>query len=127
MQTIDFKDFNQLFQLFIEFWNLRSEDYYLAGVSDIIFTYKLVDNNVFLPYGESKILKTNYSKPIKYISSKKDSSNTKFGGFKLPHSMDITTWGKCHFIGENKAIVYKNSSSLEYHLRSKNSFIIIKW
>ena len=54
MQTINFQDIDQLKQLFIEFWNLRSEDYFLAEISYIIFTYKIVTENL-----RTKILKSN--------------------------------------------------------------------
>jgi len=30
--------------------------------------------------------------------------------------MDFTTWGDCHFINDQQIIVYKKSSSLEYHI-----------
>ena len=45
MQTINFKDFDLLNKLFIEYWNLRDEDYYLAQFSHIVFTYKLISEN----------------------------------------------------------------------------------
>ena len=30
--------------------------------------------------------------------------------------MDFTSWGDCHFINDNQIMVYKKSSSLEYHI-----------
>lgn len=58
-------------------------------------------------------------KSIIDAKGKKISNNLnhfKFGGYKLPLTMDITTWGDCHFINERQIIVYKKSSYLEYHI-----------
>ena len=52
MQTLGIGEFNQLYEIFSEYWNLKTEDYYLAAISEIFFTYKIVDssnNNYILP------------------------------------------------------------------------------
>lgn len=36
--------------------------------------------------------------------------------------MDITTWGDCHFINDETIIVYKKSSSLEYHIKLHSQY-----
>jgi hypothetical protein len=121
MQTIELKDFSDLYLLFTEYWNLKSEDYYLAEVNEIIFTYKIVDqlsNNVNL---KTKILPS-----IKHPSFPNPQQNIiKFGGYNLPTSMDISTWGNCHFIGDYQAIVYKPSSSLEYHVEFFDNYQLV--
>lgn len=63
MQIINFTDFNILNQLFIEFLNFKSEHFYLALVYHIIFTYKLIDINLY-----TNILKSEHK--IKGVSSK---------------------------------------------------------
>lgn len=80
MQTIDIKDFHLLNQLFIEYWHLKSEDYYLAEYSHIIYTYKILDVNL-----ETKILKA------EKLNKKYKIDTFKFGGFLLPSSMDFTS------------------------------------
>lgn len=121
LQTLRISEFNQLYEIFSEYWNLKTEDYYLAAISEITFTYKIVDkttNN----YNElpSKLLRVEDKvKNIIDAKGNKISNNLnyfKFGGFNLPLTMDFTTWGDCHFINEQKIIVYKKSSSLEYHI-----------
>jgi len=116
MQTINLEDIDQLKQLFIEFWNLRSEDYYLAQISDIVFTYKIVNLN--LPI---KILKINelgkqYNSSFKNKLEKSEINKMTFSGYNFPANMDITSWGNYHFISDNKAIIYKKGSHLEYHV-----------
>ena len=45
LQIVDIDDLSYLSDLFNEFWNLKSEEYYVAAYSDIIFKYKIVDEN----------------------------------------------------------------------------------
>jgi len=45
MQTLGIREFNQLHEIFSEYWNLKTEDYYLAAISEITFTYKIVYTN----------------------------------------------------------------------------------
>lgn len=42
MQTIKLEDFDQLEELFSEFWSIKAENYYLEKLNDIIFTYKIL-------------------------------------------------------------------------------------
>lgn len=123
MQTLGISEFNQLYEIFSEYWNLKTEDYYLAAISEITFTYKIVDettNNYYeLP---SKLLRA--EDKVKSITESKGHERLNklnplcvaFGGFNLPLTMDFTTWGDCHFINDHQIIVYKKSSSLEYHI-----------
>ena len=46
VQTVKLNDFNQLLDSFIEFWNLRSEDYHITAVGNIIFTYKIYSSEI---------------------------------------------------------------------------------
>lgn len=118
MQTIGIRDFKSLYQLFTEYWNLKTDEYHLGEISEIIFTYKIVD--LSLMNYSIKNLKTNIIKPelqVKGNISSNAGNKFKFGGFNLPSTMDFTTWGDCHFINDTQAIVYKKSSSLEYHIK----------
>ena len=40
VQRVNKKDLNSLTNIFIEFWNIKSEDYHLIEVSKLIFNYK---------------------------------------------------------------------------------------
>lgn len=104
MQTLGISEFNQLYEIFSEYWNLKTEDYYLAAISEITFTYKIVD--------ATRMLETtnNYSElPSKFlraedkVKSITESNGQKinnpnnlnhlcaaFGGFNLPLTMDFT-------------------------------------
>lgn len=113
LQIVDINDdLQSLSELFIKFWSLRSEEYFLAPHSDIVFTYKLIDSNNL----ETKILT-----PEKLNKNQKQLTDslgyTTFGGYNLPNNMDFTTWGDCQFLDFNNAIVYKKSSQLEYHIK----------
>jgi hypothetical protein len=105
MQTIDLKDFSQLYQLFIEFWNLKTEDYYLAITSDIIFSYKLIDDSI-IPVGFTKILNAEYNNKLKRTNN----NVFKFGGFNLPATMDIinSRWGTAILLVKIKLSFIKN-------------------
>ena len=114
LQIVNIEDFNYLYDLFIEFWNLKTEEYHLAKISDIIFVYKILDSNNL----ESKIITPkSLLKHNKINKEEKNLDFTKFGGFNLPNTMDFTKWGDTHFIEENYAIVYKPYSNIEYHIQ----------
>jgi len=107
MQTIEVKDFYKIKQLFIEFWNLKSEDYILAPYSDIIFTYNILHNH--------SNIKPKLLKPAEVIKTKTET--VKIGGYILPGTMDFTEWGEFQWIDESNVIVYKKHSNLEYHIK----------
>jgi len=115
LQIINIEDFDKLIQLFIECWNIKAEEYYLAPHSHIIFTYNLLtDINITTKIDDSNILKN------------KDKTNKietfRFAGYNLPNTMDFTTWGDYHFLDERNVIVHKKSSKLEYHIELFNNY-----
>lgn len=138
MQTIKLGDIDKLKQIFIEYWLLKSEDYYLAQISDIIFTYKILTTSNL----ETKILKINdngepynYSynnseptqelEPVKNLQRTPTKNNKmSFGVFNIPATMDIETWGDVHFISDTKAIIYKKGSHSEYHVEFFNDVVL---
>lgn len=119
IQCIDIIDFDQLEQIFIEYWNLRSEDYYLAQYSDIIFTYKLLDVNE----NNQSQMKVKLIKADERTKNKK--KVLKFGGFHIPNTMDFYFWGQVHWLDDNNVIVYKTSSMLEYHIRLFENYQLV--
>ena len=46
LQIIKIFQLNELIEIFIEFWNLRDEDYINLNISDIILTYKIIESNI---------------------------------------------------------------------------------
>lgn len=114
MQTLNFDEFDKIPQLFIEYWSLRSEEYFLAQFSDIIYTYKLINQSNVDEAGSIPNLKTKFIKPDNLNLDRIDT--LKFGGYNLPNTMDLTLWGEYHFLDDNNVIVYKKSSQLEYHI-----------
>jgi hypothetical protein len=117
MQTIEIKDLDSLNKLFIEYWNLRDENYYLAQFSHILFTYKIISD---------KDMDVKIIKPIKNIIDENNNktegalkNKIKFSGFNIPYTMDFNLWGDVHWLDKDKnnIIVYKKSSELEYHIK----------
>jgi len=107
IQTIPLNRFDELFSVFFEFWNIRSDDYHTFKIKSIIFTYAIspLGGEIKVP----KIVKPN--KP-----SSKDMS-FKFSGFSLPATMDITEWGVLEFYDDyKKAIVFKPNSVTIYEI-----------
>ena len=122
MQIIDIGDISELNQLFIEYWNIKSEDYYLASYSDLIFTYKILDTNLSL-----KIIKPEKVGDLGIgIKSKSKIGSLRFGGYNLPATMDLTLWGDFQFTEDNSAIVYKRSSQLEYHIQLFDNYQLVE-
>nr|BAM29340.1 dnapol [Lentinula edodes] len=125
MQIIDLCNISELNQLFIEYWNLKSEDYYLAAYSDIVFTYKILDTNlsrkIISPESKGSLGKMVDSKS----KSKSQIGALRFGGYNLPPSMDLTKWGYYQFTGDNSAIVYKKWSQLEYHIQLFDNYQLV--
>lgn len=85
MQSVNIKDFDILNSIFVEFWNLRSEDYYLSPLASIIFNYKII-------YSKQPTKLLTVKSKIN-ISKRVTTESAKFGGFKLPNTMDFTNWG----------------------------------
>jgi hypothetical protein len=103
---VEIDNFNSLFNLFNEFLNLKTEEYHLAKISDIILTYKLIDSSEL----ESKIINPNnyLHRRFKRENIENNLNFTKFGGFNLPNTMDFSNWGNDNFIEDNYAIVFKS-------------------
>jgi hypothetical protein len=82
IQTVQIKELNLLIEIFQEFWNIRSEEYHILIVEEIIFTYKI------MLFNNDYISKSKISRHVKILTDKK--SNIKFKGFNLPNTMDVT-------------------------------------
>jgi len=78
LQSITINDLDELNDIFIEFWKLRDEDYISLNPSHIIFTYKIINNDL-LTETKSKL---NRSRRVNIVPS------FNFKGFNLPKTMD---------------------------------------
>lgn len=101
MQIIGLDEIDLLKKIFIEFWELKTEEYFQAEVTDILFTYKIIlspdlerktlksEGAVLL--GESGlIIKEEVEKGRYKNSIKRQSVNrTLFSGINLPNTMDF--------------------------------------
>lgn len=118
VQLVNKNDLSSLISIFLEYWDLKSENYHLIQVSCINFTYRILPLNSEVT--ESKIVE---HKSIK--SNKK--SNFKLGGFNLPLTMDLYEWGHSHFYRDySKAIIYKKGSTSEYHVTIFENYFLVE-
>ena len=56
---------------------------------------------------------------------KKKIETSRFGGYKLPNTMDFTKWGDCQFLDERNIIVHKKSSNLQYHIELFDNYQLV--
>ena len=117
LQTLTKKDFNDLVDIFIEFWNLRSEDYLTEQISNIVFVYKI------MPL-DSEIKKTKLSRAK--VFKKDDKNKFKFHGFNLPNTMDYTKWGKVISSNDNFVLVQRDNGKTFYHITIYDKYIVVK-
>ena len=115
MQTIKLKDLNDLIDIFIEFWNLRDEDYKSLSLSHILYSYKVLEssnesNSVVIGKTSINTSKFNRDKSINTIPS------INFKGLNLPSSMDFSQWGKIISQSDSFALVKKFKSKFHYHI-----------
>jgi len=86
LQTVKISEFNELFDIFKEFWNVKGihYNYDYPQFDSIIFTYKILSLEKF------KMIKSTF-----YRSSEEEVEKRKYkiNGFNLPNTMDIRTWG----------------------------------
>ena len=110
LQVFDYISYNSLHGILTELWDIKSEEYHVEIYTDIKFTVKVLGFN-------NTDTKSRFNRSRKAFL--KDKATTfKFGGYKLPNSMDITRWGHCIFNNDyQSAIVYKQHSTSEFHIQ----------
>jgi hypothetical protein len=82
IQKVDSTDLELLTDIFISYWEIRSDEYQLSESLEIIINYNL--------FKHDKITKKTY-KPNLLKNDDKVLFN--FKGYKLPNTMDLTLWG----------------------------------
>ena len=115
LQSITINDLDELNDIFIEFWKLRDEDYISLNPSHIIFTYKIINNDL-LTETKSKL---NRSRRVNIVPS------FNFKGFNLPKTMDYLNWGKIESESSSSYIIKKHNSKLYYHINIFENYLSI--
>lgn len=113
LQSVTINDLNELKDIFIEFWNLRDEDYISLNPSHIIFTYKIINNDLLT---ETKL---NRSRSVKTVPS------FNFKGYNLPKTMDYSKWGLIISETTSFCIVKKQNSKLYYHINIYENYLSV--
>ena len=74
-------DYTLLLKSYIEYWDIKFEEYHELNIKEIIYSYKEIEDN-----------KKEYSsKILKATGTKENNKNKfKFRGYNLPGTMDIT-------------------------------------
>ena len=121
LNTKSNKDLLWLKNAYIEYWELKNEEYQNIEISSIIYYYKILSDKINNEVNTSKIKELKKVKLIKKIN--------KFNllGYNLPSTMDITEWGNIHFYRNyTKAIVFKLNSKIEYHVSLYSTYQVIE-
>ena len=122
VQRVNNNDFISLYNIFIEFWDIKSEEYHQMDVIEVNFTYKILDNN---SNKQEEIKKSKISEHIKLNDSNK-STSLNIKGFNLFPNMNYEEWGESHqyrdSMGNIKIIVYKAYTQSEYHVTKYNEY-----
>nr|YP_009739474.1 DNA polymerase 2 [Tricholoma saponaceum]QIC20318.1 DNA polymerase 2 [Tricholoma saponaceum] len=116
LQTADKNDYNDRLSIFIEFWDLKSEEYKLKPVVSITYNYKILSKT-------SEITQSKIISHKNITGDKKDSFS--FSGYtKLPSTMDWSEWGKYKYISDNYVLVFKPKSTLVFHVQIFDNYHI---
>jgi len=117
LQRVNKLEFGKLEDIFIEYWNIKSSEYHVYPIVEIIFTYKIMGES--LQNEKTKLVAPkiiNKNKSLLQINGLYDTIN--FGGYNLPPTMDITKWGNCDFFNNyNEARVFKFNSKSMYFVK----------
>ena len=83
---------------FIEFWELRIDNYQQFTIKNILFNYFIIKN-------KDKTIKPKISKSSKQ-NEIKSSNLLRIGSLNFPKTMDLFQWGQVHFILEDSEAIY---------------------
>lgn len=120
IQRVNKNEFLTLYNIFIEFWDIKSEYYHLMEVIEVIFKYQIL-NQLTDNIKRSKL--------IEHINTEKSTNDNpyfSFQGINLINNMDYIQWGESHSyidsIGNKKIIVFKPYTQSEYHITKYESY-----
>jgi hypothetical protein len=111
LQRAKKSEFKDLLGSFVEFWELKSENYKNDTITHIIFTYKI------LPL-DSAITKSKINKPLVNILSEEPNKtkDLKTYGYSIPITMDFTEWGDLMYETDKFAIVQRSKTNSKYFI-----------
>jgi hypothetical protein len=120
IQRLNIKNFNELYDIFLGFWNSSYGEYYkLNELDSIIYYYKIINQTYDIKpkvvrYEDSKL---NRIKPYTHIIS----------DINVPMTMDLYQWGNLIFDSEsNIAIIQKFSSNIRYFVDIEDKYHNVK-
>lgn len=114
LQSINIDQFNELKDIFIEFWNFKDEDYISLKASHIIFTYKIINPNFYKIKPKINRTKLLYDNTIN------------FKGYNLPNTMDYHKWGNIISESDNFVLIKKYYSKLFYYINVFDNYYNIQ-
>ncbi len=109
LQRVNKLSINDLKNVFIEYWELKADNYLQFNIEEIILNYKIISD-------EKENTSTIINRPA--ISKPRNFYNLlNIGAYNFPMTMDLFEWGGVDFVLDDKeAIVYKRYSSAIYHV-----------
>ena len=110
LQRVNKLSINDLKNVFIEYWELKADNYLQFNIEEIILNYKIISD-------EKENTSTIINRPA--ISKPRNFYNLlNIGAYNFPMTMDLFEWGGVDFVLDDKeAIVYKRYSSAIYHVK----------
>jgi len=119
LQTINFNknEIDELIDVFIGFWEFRDEGYHCLNPSYIVFTFKILSDDL-----EKENIKIKFNK-IKINESLK---TVNFKGYNLPYIMDYEKWGEIIEEEYGNIIIKKCNSKFYYHINIFNNNYEVK-
>lgn len=109
LQRAKKSEFSELLDSFLEFLNLKSENYKNDTITHIIFTYKVLSLDTAIT--NSKINRPQQNKRLEESNLIKD---LKTYGYNIPITMDYTKWGDLVYETDKFIIVQKSKSNSRY-------------
>lgn len=104
MQILKTETFDDMESVFQDYWNLRSDDYHLMPVSEVILSFRL-----FKPFINTKIEKakdpTIKNKPL-----------FSFKGYSIPNTMDLSEWGHVSYNHDHTKATITTKTTLSYNV-----------
>jgi hypothetical protein len=102
MQTLRKESFEEMDVVFNDYWNLRSDDYHLMSISEVILQFRIFD----------------FEKATKVVKSKSKNEGPSFKirGYNLPKTMDLFQWGNVSFNNDYSNAMVTTNSSIFYNV-----------
>jgi hypothetical protein len=109
-----------LLEMLIAFLEMKSDNYKGFPITNVIFNYKIIDSlediKLINNKGKRKNIIRNNMKPVYHI-----------GGYNLPNTMDITSWGNCLFSHKyTRAQITKTNSKIVYDVSIYDNYNLIE-